>query len=110
MGGFFGGFLGLINAVGGGVLQVLIGLKAWNDNASGRHYRVVAGSIASGLVIGGILYVWLLEALFDDPFGGILNLLICFVGVPLVFLLIAGALEDVTNEIDEDEIEDEIDE
>ena len=40
MGGLVGGVLGLVSAVGGAVLYVLIGKKAWHDNASAKTYGI----------------------------------------------------------------------
>jgi hypothetical protein len=52
MGGLFGGLLGLVHAVGYGLLYVLIGSAAERDTGEARWTKVILGSVSVGLVFG----------------------------------------------------------
>jgi hypothetical protein len=58
MTGLFGGYLALMDTIGGGVLYVLIGTKAWTDTQDGRFFRLGAGALSLGAfagLVGGLL-------------------------------------------------------
>ena len=55
MGGVFGGYLFLVNGVGGAVLHVLVGGKSWKESDAGRNLRLITGAIVLGAVLGMIV-------------------------------------------------------
>lgn len=99
MGGLFGGFLSLVNAAGGGILYLLIGSKAWNETEGGRHYRLSAGSIAIGLIIGAILYFGFFAVEYGVTRQRHFRLALCLGGAAFAFWLVVRVLEAINKDI-----------
>ena len=57
MSGVLGGLLGLINIVGGAVLFILVGNKAWGKSDTARWLRLIFGGVSSGYGIGTTLFL-----------------------------------------------------
>src|SRR6266849_6194306 len=55
MSGLFGGLLNLIDPLGGYVLHVLIGPKAWKEGKGARMARLIFGGAFAGTVIGAFI-------------------------------------------------------
>jgi hypothetical protein len=57
MGGMFGGLLGLLNLLGGGVLFLLIGTPALEpNNQVARWWRLIIGSLIIGPILGCVIF------------------------------------------------------
>ena len=65
MSGLFGGYLYLVELVGGFVLYILIGGKAWKKSDDGRFFRLALGALSIGGVLGAILG-WTIVAKHDQ--------------------------------------------
>jgi hypothetical protein len=50
MKGIFGGIISLINIIGGCIIFLLIGERAWKESNTGRRWRLAYGSLCCGLV------------------------------------------------------------
>ena len=48
--------VGLINFVGGVLLTLVLGLRAWAQTDLGRGYRLCAGALAIGIILGYVFY------------------------------------------------------
>jgi formate/nitrite transporter FocA (FNT family) len=109
MHGIFGGFLGLLNILGGGVLLLLIGwTAATKRNRRARWARILIGSIPAGAFVGFTVPL-LIQVLqdyweyhvfeFNDLFS------IELISVPLGMLAVAGiaCLLEYLREIIEDQ-------
>src|SRR4051794_40932053 len=62
MGGIFGGILSLIAFLGGCVLFVLVGSRAWSPTTIGRWLRLLAGGATCGGAVA--IFLWVFDALF----------------------------------------------
>ena len=109
MGGLGGGLLKIVEMAGEGTLfllrcflYLLIGKVAWKL-AKARWSRLVAGCMTGGLVIGTILYTWLLADVDMDILPndhGRVKIMVCFVGTPVVFGLFIAILEAIRAELE----------
>jgi hypothetical protein len=100
MGGVFGGLLGLINAVGGAVLYVLLGSKAWRESEQGRKERRNMGSLVFGLALGSGFYFFKKTELLDKPENYGMKPLIGFVVIPFLIMVLVVAIEAVGESLD----------
>lgn len=83
----FGGILGFFNVIGGCVLYILVGSKAWGKTYKSRWWRVVFGGAVLGFIVGTIIYLTL-EDLERNRLGALI-----FMGLPLITTSCAIALE-----------------
>jgi hypothetical protein len=106
MGGLFGGFLSLINVVGGHILHVLIGSPAWKDKKKARQARLTAGTTALGSIVAGTAgSIWFLAIVLNDDWNvWYINLLVP-ICAGVAFAVFVLALEEVRELIDKDDPE-----
>ena len=86
MSGLFGGYLGLVNVIGGGILYLLIGAKAHDPRA--RVPRLLFGSLVVGLTIGLLAPL----TMFESRDLGLALIACSFLGV-LASAILTGVLE-----------------
>jgi hypothetical protein len=99
MGDLFGGFLSIFNVVGGGILYLLIGSKAQKENESGRHYRLSAGSISIGLILGVIIYFMFFENVYGVHRRDYVALILCLACSSIALLVVVRFLESIRKDI-----------
>lgn len=91
MNGIFGGFLSIIDSIGGGFLYILIGGAASSMGALTRLVRLVIGAVLFGGVISLVIYLNSPEYAFQKlTFQN--NTFINDNSVPLIFVPPVGAL------------------
>lgn len=91
MTGLFRGLLEIVNLLGGTVLFILVGSKAWAKSRTGRNFRLTFGGLVIGIVAAVVTYYQLRPMSDPSP--------ICCVPVGLIAAvfgleLIRKALED----------------
>jgi hypothetical protein len=98
MSGLLGGLLKLIHLIGGTVLFVLIGRKAWRDSDNGYALRSVAGIVIVAVGIGFILYGFIVP---DKPTDPPARPTISFCIAPVVVGLFLALLEFINSKFDD---------
>jgi hypothetical protein len=91
--------IGLLNLLGGLILTIVLGSKAWKQTAEGRRYRLCAGSLVAGVIVGYFFYaVWptVLSSLVDPAARG----WIAFTAIPIVLLACTFYLESLRVKLD----------
>ena len=91
MNGIFGGFLGIIDSIGGGFLYILIGEAASKASTAVRLVRLLFGALLFGTIVSVIIYVMSPEqALQKMTFQN--NSLLNDFALPIIYILPAAAL------------------
>jgi hypothetical protein len=91
--------IGLLDLLGGLILTIALGSKAWQQAGEGRKYRLCAGSLAAGVIPGYLFYaVWptLLSSLVDPAARG----WIAFTAFPILLLASTFYLESLRMKLD----------
>lgn len=88
----FEGLLQGLRKIGGGVLWLLIGSKAWRASEKVQNLRLGFGSLIVGLSIGVGLYYWCLNQREDRA-------VISFLVIPAASILVAMILNAISNSI-----------
>ncbi len=65
MNGIFGGFLNIIDSIGGGILYILIGGAASNLGAVTRLVRLVIGAVIFGAIVSLGIYLYAPDLAFQ---------------------------------------------
>ena len=100
MGGKSGGLLWLADKIGGIVLYILIGARAFVENDRATWIRLCFGSCVLGLISGLILLIiyWLRPfPLGEDKTS---RYLIVFLAVPALFLVLIYILESIKKSLE----------
>jgi len=90
--------VGLIGIAGGVVLMFGLGIQAWAQTESARKYRLCAGAIAVGVILGIFIYWWhpnLLSFLIDPWW----KLAVAFGGLPILLLALTFFLESLRKKL-----------
>ena len=66
MSGIFGGFLSIIDSIGGGILYILIGSAASNLGAVTRLVRLVFGAVIFGAIVSLGIYLYAPDLAFQN--------------------------------------------
>lgn len=93
MGGLFGGILGLINIIGGGILYALLGSPAWRPTSRGRWVRVLFGGATLGVVTYALFYYFVVRGSNNLSSDDMNFFFACFLAIFGVFVAIAVGLE-----------------
>lgn len=89
--------LRLVNAIGGGVLWILIGAKAYVDNETGRNYRLGAGALIVGWAIGFCVYYFVWNKFPDASVTK--KRVTSFLVIPIAIVLFTFLLENVSKSL-----------
>jgi hypothetical protein len=99
MGGLFGGLLGIVNVIGGSILTLLIGSKAWTESEDGRFFRLGVGVLFIGPMIGVASYLFVFR--YSPSFSGVADgLLFCCFIATVVFGGLTLALEWIRQQLE----------
>jgi hypothetical protein len=101
MDGLVGGFLSLVDSVGGRILYALIGSSARKDNKEARANRLILGGFVLGSIVGMVVYVLLVVSGFVVWYFSLFVAII----IALVFACFVFLLEGIRIRIDEDKDE-----
>jgi|CXWL01.1.fsa_nt_gi high-affinity Fe2+/Pb2+ permease len=85
MGGIFGGFLGIVDSVGGGFLYILVGESASRPGLGARLMRLLFGASFSGIIISVVMYVMSPERSLQKPVSEIFSIINDYM-VPSIFI------------------------
>ena len=100
MTGLFGGILAIVEFIGGCILFVLIGGRAWKADQTARGYRLNIGGTLGGFLIGFLVYWITPNEIFEFGSSSYRHsnewkMVICFFGIPIVMLLVTLFLEQI---------------
>ncbi len=101
MGGLFGGLLGLVNLVGGLILYLLIGAKAWRENEKGRDARRRTGAIFIAIPLGFILYVFLSSVDYFSHDERYIFKWGIVLALPIIFIISISMMENLRKGLNE---------
>ena len=91
MNGIFGGFLSIIDSIGGGILYILIGGAASNLGAITRLVRLVIGAVIFGAIVSLGIYLYSPDLAFQRlSFQN--NAFLNDNAIPLIFVAPVAAL------------------
>jgi len=90
MGGVFGSYLAFIKGIGGIILMILIGKKAWQGTNTAGNFRLVFGSVFIGALIGPLLMHFGVYGLISG-----ITLFLNVVVIPFGVLLFSVMLESI---------------
>lgn len=85
MGGIFGGFLGIVDSVGGGFLYILVGESASRHGIGARLMRLLIGASFSGAIISVVMYVMSPEQALQRPVSETFSIINDY-SVPAIFI------------------------
>lgn len=100
MGGLFGGLLDLVNVMGGGILYLLIGSKAWKDSKEGRFFRLASGTIGLGLILGVSFYLFVLKRDVDTAEDVVGKVLFSTVFASIACAIFIAVIESVRRKLE----------
>lgn len=91
MGGIFGGFLSIIDSIGGGFLYILVGEAASKSGSGAKFARLLFGALIFGAFISTAIYIYSPDIAFRKPVSSNLSLT-TENSIPLIFFPPLAAL------------------
>lgn len=90
--------VGLIAGFGGVVLTLVLGIQAWAQTESARKYRLCAGALVAGVLLGVFFYTVYPGLLLSvvDPSA---KAWVAFLGVPILLLAFTFFLESLRRKL-----------
>ena len=63
MGGIFGGLLAVVQVVGGCLIYVLVGRKAWGTSEDANGLRALFGGVIIGVLVGAVIQLYVTDSI-----------------------------------------------